>query len=130
MNMRYMTAEYRLAHWAQIIRKRNESGQSVSEFCKNSEIHEKTYYYWKKKLHDAECEQLAAEQQADTIQTKFTRPKFTEVKIRDNLSQKTNTEPVLQGNLSMEFSGVKIVADSSYPVGQLAYLLRELVKQC
>ena len=128
MNTRYIAAEYRLSHWEQIIRKRNESGLSISAFCENFGIHTNTYFYWQKKLHEAACDQLAVMQQADSTPTNIIRQKFTEVKIRDNLSQKTSTEPVLQGKLSLEVSGVKIVTDSSYPVNQLAHLLRELVK--
>jgi hypothetical protein len=127
MDTRKIAAEYRLAHWAQIMRERTESGLSISAFCKNSRISDNTYFYWQKKLREAACEQLA-EMQRDSTQTGIIRQKFTEVKLRDNLSQRMNMEPVLQGNLCMEVSGVKIVTDSSYPVSQLAYLLRELVQ--
>jgi transposase-like protein len=129
MNTKDIAAEYRMAHWAQIIRERVESGLSIRAFCKKAEIRENTYYYWQKKLREVACEQLSMVQ-INSTQTNLVRPGFAEVKLRDSLSQITHNEPELQGNLFMEISGVKMTADSAYPIGQIASLLRELMKQC
>jgi len=130
MNTRAIATEYRLVHWAQIMRERIESRQSIRAFCKNAEIHENTYFYWQRKLREAACEKLAMTP-CDSKPIAMVHHGFAEVKLRDNLPQITHTEPVLQGNLSIVVSGVKITADSTYPSDKLAYLLRELVKpQC
>ena len=129
MNTRAIATEYRLAHWAQIVRERIESKQSIRVFCRNAEIRENTYFYWQKKLREAACEKLAM-MPADSKSTDLVHPGFAEVKIRDDMPRITQTEPASRGNLSIIVSGVKIIADSTYPSDKLAYLLRELVKQC
>jgi hypothetical protein len=129
MNTKEIAVEYRLAHWAQIIHERVESGQSIKAFCMNAGIHENTYFYWQKKLREATCEHLEMKP-ADPKPTDLVHTGFAEVKLQDNLPRITHSEPVSQGNLSIVFSGVKIIADSTYPSDKLAYLLRELVKQC
>ncbi|WP_337999084.1 IS66 family insertion sequence element accessory protein TnpA, partial [Desulforamulus hydrothermalis] len=58
MNTREIAAEYRLAHWAQIVRRKNESGLSIKAFCASEGFRENTYYYWQRKLREAACEQL------------------------------------------------------------------------
>jgi hypothetical protein len=129
MNTRYIAAEYRLAHWAQIMRDRLESGLSIKAFCKNTGIHENTYFYWQKKLRVAACEQLA-KTQANSTPPALTHPGFTEVELRDSHPPVQDSKTILHGNLFIEVSDVKLTADCGYPVAQLAYLLRELVKQC
>lgn len=129
MNTRAIAAEYRLAHWAQIMRERSESRLSIKAFCMNSGIHENTYFYWQKKLREAACEQLEMTP-ADSKSTDLVHPGFAEVKLQDSPSRIKHTESVSHGNLSIEVSGVKIIVDSIYPPDKLAYLLRELVKGC
>ena len=107
---------------------RGESGLSIKAFCKDAGIHENTYYYWQRKLRSAACEQLA-KVMPGTEQPGVARSGFTEVKIQDD-KKPQYTGAMLQSNLHIEISGVKISAGSSYPVDQLAHLLRELVSQC
>jgi transposase-like protein len=58
MNTKEITKEYRLRHWAGIMRERKESGLSVKAFCEDAGFHENIYYYWQRKLREAKCEQL------------------------------------------------------------------------
>ena len=44
MNTREMASEYRLSHWARILRDRSESGLSVKEYCKSAGFHENSFY--------------------------------------------------------------------------------------
>ena len=44
MNTNDIAVEYRLSHWAGIMRKREESGLSSKEFCKNARFHENRYF--------------------------------------------------------------------------------------
>jgi hypothetical protein len=50
MSTRYITEEYRLSHWAQVMSKRSESGLSIKAFCQEAGFHENVYYYWQRKL--------------------------------------------------------------------------------
>jgi len=58
MNTRQITAGYRLAHWAKIIRERQESGQSIKTFCESAGIHPNSYYYWQRKLRRVASQEL------------------------------------------------------------------------
>ncbi len=37
-------------HWQEVIRQWRQSGQSVREFCRNAEIKEWTFYWWRQRL--------------------------------------------------------------------------------
>ena len=58
MNTREIAAEYRLAHWAQIIEDRGASGKTIRNYCKQAGYTEHTYYYWQHKLRQAVCQEL------------------------------------------------------------------------
>jgi transposase-like protein len=55
-NTREIAEEYRLKHWAEIMRERTESGMSVRSYCKSIGLHENVYYYWQRKLRIAAIE--------------------------------------------------------------------------
>ena len=78
MNTRDVAAEYRLQHWAGIIRECKESGLGVRAFCANSGFHENTYYYWQKRLREMACEELVKVQAG---RTNHLPSGFAEVKI-------------------------------------------------
>lgn len=125
MNTREIATEYRLSHWAQIMRERVDSGLSIKAFCANAGFHENVYFYWQRKLREATCEQLA---EVRTKQMELTAPGFTEVKFPEATVQ--SSEPEATGCLRVEASGVQITADSTYPIDKLAVLLRELTRSC
>lgn len=50
--------EYRMQNWAKIISERQESGQTVKDYCAQHAIAEKTYYYWLRKLRTAAAEAM------------------------------------------------------------------------
>ena len=58
MNTREITVEYRLAHWAEVMRGRADRGVSVRAYCEEIGIHENTYFYWQRKLREAACSGL------------------------------------------------------------------------
>ena len=53
-----MRSEYRLQHWAQVVKSCNTSGLSNREFCRQHQISEKTYYYWLRRLREAGASQM------------------------------------------------------------------------
>lgn len=50
--------EIKLAQWVEMIRQRNESGLSVTEWCKENGINIKTYYYRLKRVRQAVCSEM------------------------------------------------------------------------
>ena len=59
MNTREIAEEYRLSHWAVIMRERAESGQSIRAFCASRSICYNVYFYWQRKLRAAACQEQA-----------------------------------------------------------------------
>lgn len=54
---------YRRGEWVEIIKRRQESGQTLQNFCRENGLSPKTYYYWLRKLREAVCN-VAGENQA------------------------------------------------------------------
>ena len=48
-----MKKEVKLAQWAEMVRSRNESGLSVTDWCRQNGINTKTYYYQLKRIRQA-----------------------------------------------------------------------------
>ena len=126
MNTREIAVEYRLAHWAGIMRERKKSGLSIRAFCENVGIHENSYYYWQKKLREAACSEIAKAQAetANLTPVSFAEG-FAEVKLIEHTAQPISIASS-QSQVSVESAGIRIVADSEYPADKLVALLREL----
>lgn len=62
MTTKEIATEYRLTHWAGIMRERIESGQSIRAYCKQAGFHENIYYYWQRKLREAGAEIIKSSQ--------------------------------------------------------------------
>ena len=50
--------ELRLAQWAEMVRRRNESGLTVTDWCKENGINLKTYYYRLKRMQQMVCDEI------------------------------------------------------------------------
>ena len=50
--------EIKLAEWAEMVKMRNASGLTVSEWCRQNGINLKTYYYRLKRMRQAVCNEL------------------------------------------------------------------------
>ena len=50
--------EVKLAQWAEMVRSRNESGLTVTDWCKQNGINIKTYYYRLKRMRQAVCSEI------------------------------------------------------------------------
>ena len=57
INMRD-ASEYRLSHWAGVIRERNASGLSIKAYCESKGVRPNVYFYWQRKLREAACQEL------------------------------------------------------------------------
>ena len=120
MNTRHIAEEYRLTHWAGVMRERNESGLSVRAFCESAGFHQNIYYYWQRKLREATCDELGK------MQGKATRlapTGFAEVILTEQRATASagNTH---KNQICIEASGVRISAGSEYPAEKIADILR------
>ena len=50
--------EIKLAEWSEMVRRKNESGLTVSEWCRQNGVNQKTYYYRLKRIRQAVCNEL------------------------------------------------------------------------
>ena len=50
--------EVKLKQWAEMVQSRNESGLTVSEWCRQNGVNLKTYYYRLKRVRQALCGKL------------------------------------------------------------------------
>ena len=130
VNTREVATEYRLSHWAQIVRERAESGSSIRAYCKEIGICENTYFYWQRRLRKAACEQLGKYE----AEQKSVQPCFVEIEVAEQRVLPTLPAPSVlapsPSQLQIKVAGVQITADSAYPPEQLAALLRELRRPC
>ena len=125
MNTREIAAEYRLGHWAEIMRERRESGLNIKAYCERSGFHENVYYYWQRKLREAASNQHT-EVQGKASHTGLTVAGFAEVRIADTAAPGS----AAAGQLKVEIGGLRLTVDSAYPLDKLMQLLRELMKSC
>lgn len=127
MNTREMAEEYRLSHWAGILRERKESGLSIRAYCKQAGFHENVFYYWQRKLRQAALAELSDEDEMKVSAPEdwalcTTKPALTEASVK--------TVAMSSEQLTVEAQGLRITAGSAYPVEQLAQLLRKLMNRC
>ena len=59
VNTKELTSEYRMAHWAGIIKERAESGLTVKAYCETAGVHPNSYFYWQRKLREAACAKMS-----------------------------------------------------------------------
>ena len=60
-NTREIAEEYRMGHWAEIMRQRAESGLSISKFCEREGMHVNRYHYWQRRLRSAAVAELTVQ---------------------------------------------------------------------
>ena len=126
VNMNEIAEEYRLSHWAEIVREREGSGMTIKEYCKNAGIHENKYYYWQKKLRKAMCRELANIQ---SNPANMTPTVFAEVKLPTQQTLKP-AAAMHHNQVCIEAAGVRVTAGSEYPVDMLGELLRMVARPC
>lgn len=56
-SLQAVSANQRLVEWSERIASCRNSGISVRQWCQEHEIHEKTYYYWQRRVFDVITEQ-------------------------------------------------------------------------
>ena len=67
MNTQKITGEYRLHQWIDIIQKRQESGQTINDFCQATGINRNAYYYWLRKIRKETYSELSKPKISDVV---------------------------------------------------------------
>jgi len=127
INTREVAKEYRLAHWAKTMQERTALGMNIKEFCEHIGICQNTYHYWQRRVRAAACEQL---NKLVPAQENHGQPSFTEIKVVEPSALPALPEPAQLSQIHMEFNGIPITFDNSYPPDKLAILLKALAQPC
>ena len=128
MKTREIAKEDRLTHWAQIVRERSESGESIKAYCDHAGIHERSYYYWQRQLRQRACEGVMAI--GDYSQPgRVVSPVFAQYKLPAQASLPSEAK-IQQSQICVETAGVRVSAGSEYPIEKLAGLLRVVMQAC
>jgi hypothetical protein len=97
-----------------------ESGLTIRDYCKQSGLHENSYYYWQKKLRAMAVSELAAaseerSQELAPIMAKLNLPKSGGTEINGAESS---------DSVSIDLFGIRLIAGRGYPAEKLSELLR------
>ena len=115
-----VTAEVRLAHWAQTIRDKNESGLSVEKFCEERGIGRDSYFYYQKKLRARATYELLSQQP--------TNPEPTAPPMNWAVCEVAPTNA--DKTLPIEINGCRILASADTDSELLAKTCKVLMSLC
>ncbi len=59
MDTRKVAAECRLSQWMHVIQEQQSGGLNIKEFCQEKGMSRHAYFYWRRKLRKAACEELS-----------------------------------------------------------------------
>ena len=119
MTSKELAQKVRLEQWAQVMRARKESGESVRAWCAANNINEKTFYYWQSKLRQAVCDHITKHEE-NIPRTGLMPAGWTQVATK---------MPALS-TLTIEIGCVKIQATQNTDMDLLAKVCQALVKPC
>lgn len=117
-----VAAEYRLNHWAGIMRERKESGQSIRAYCKAGGICENVYYYWQKKLRETACDELLPPEERKAEQTMIPSGWAAVCETKESVGA--------AGGIHIEIGKCHVTATADMDAELLAKVCRMLVGLC
>jgi len=130
VNTREIAEEYRLSHWAEVMRDRVESGLTIKAYCKRIGICGNTYYYWQRRVRAAACEELAIRTQREATRSKDNSlvPKGWAVCA---MAESTKEEPAKKGKtLSIEIGKYRVIVESDTDTELLTKVCETLLTLC
>ena len=116
MDTRKVASEYRMAKWAQRIQERQESGQSIKEFCAAEGVSRNTYFYWLKKLRQSALKEYSPQENGSN----------TELIPTGWAKLKTIEAPNAQAGITIEINGYRVLATADTDTELMAKILRKL----
>ncbi len=119
MDTRQLTHEVRMRHWAEVLRRRRESGQTIRGFCRTEGVCEKTFYYWQKRIRQAAGESLLERTGSQAPGSLAPAPVFAALPA-----------PKSGGVVRVEIGGAVVEIEPGADMGVVHSVLRMLTGQC
>ena len=119
MTSKELAQKVRLEQWAQVMRTRSESGESVRAWCASNDINEKTFYYWQRKLRQAACDQIT-KQEGSLQKTGLIPAGWAQV----------TTKISVEETLTIKIGSIMIQATQNTDMDLLAKVCQALVPPC
>jgi hypothetical protein len=123
INTREIAVEYRLSHWAEIIKERNASGLSIKAYCESIGLHQNVYHYWQRKLREAACTELLP----STVTVKEIAKVPTGWALCESNRQ---TESTLSNEVTIEIGKSRVTANNGVDLELLSSVCRMLMSLC
>jgi len=124
MDTRRLAAEYRLSHWAQIIRDHRESGLSIKDYCEAADIPLNSYYYWQRKLRESACVELRSAEREVSIKSE--QPLASSGWVVYNPGKTEN----IDSSVLVEIGSCRLTATTDTDMVLLSKVCRVLVGLC
>jgi len=130
MSSKEVSKQVRLMEWAEILRTRKASGQTVKAWCAANEINEKRYYYWQSRIRQATMEQISNQESQNTgiIPTGW-----TQLSVPTHVALSTPVSVSAAGteaSLTIEIGNSRIIAHENTSPELLSTTCRVLLSLC
>ena len=124
MTSKELAQKVRLEQWAQAMRERSESGESVRAWCASNGINEKTFYYWQRKLREAAAQQLAGAAEPRKDQQTLIPNGWAQACIAEECTA------AQAGSLTLRVGGAEIEVRQGFDEALLASVIKTLSRSC
>ena len=123
-NTREIALEYRMGHWAGIMRDRAESGLSIRKYCEREGMHPNRYHYWQRRLRIA----AAAEVQAKKEEVAKMPPAgWMQISAAEEVSEHKNPE---NDGVMIEIGKSRVMVNETTGTEILKKVCKVLVELC
>ena len=119
-NTREIATELRIAHWAEVMKERTESGQSISSYCKSAGIHPNRYFYWQRKLREVAVKSMQTKE-PEIVQ--LAPPGWTQINTAEEIAIESES-------LTIEIGKCRVPVTGSTDTELLAKVCKVLVSLC
>jgi len=127
-NTREIASEYRMGHWAGIMRERIESGLSITKFCEREGMHVNRYHYWQRRLRLTAMAEMQGSQREDE-QLQLPPAGWSQVSTPVE-PEETDAAQINQAGLTIEIGKCRVNAKENVTSELLRKVCRVLVELC
>ena len=131
VNTREIAEEYRLTHWAQIMRERQDSGLSIAAYCRQIGICGNTYFYWQRRVRAAVLEISVDSQQPSVVKPQGKAVSANKAPAPSGWALCEVAKPQSCGKaLPIEIGKFRVLADADVDAELLTKVCKTLVSLC